>query len=200
MVARTQTLFFVVLFGCVLVSHSRVAQRDGISYYAVNARTIAFAFVGYLVAAGGLWRLSQIFRAVDEERIVWWGLRVVAVVLVVLLVTPFNQGTFLNWAHMSAGVTGALAQLALGWRLVVRTRDPRAWAAMCVMLLGGVLAALSLPDWDFSALLQGEIVLEIGFAWCVWEWTKVLAGASAPKTWERSSGRVSPLRRGPSGR
>ena len=199
-VARTQTLFFVVLFGCLLVSHSRVAQRDGISFYAVNARSIAFAFVGYLVAAAGLWRFSQIMRAVNEERLVWWGLRTVAVTLVVLLATPFNKGTFLNWAHMTAGVIGALAQLALGWRLCLRTGAARAWGAIVVMLAGGVLAAFSLPDWPFSALLEGEVILEIGFAWCMWEWTQVLAADQAPRTLARASGLESPLRRGPSRR
>ena len=200
LVARTQTLFFVVLFGCVLVSHSRVAQRDGISFYAINARTIAFAFVGYLVAAAGLWRFSQILRAANEERLVWWALRVVAVVLVVLLATPFNKGPFLNWAHMTAGVMGALAQLALGWRLGVRTREAQAWGPLAVMLAGGGLAAFSLPDWQFAALLEGEIILEIGFAWCMWEWTKVLVAEPTPTTRERASGRESPLRRGPSTR
>ncbi|HUY42987.1 MAG TPA: hypothetical protein VMU98_04400 [Acidimicrobiales bacterium] len=199
-VARTQTLFFVILFGCVLVSHSPVAQRDGISFYAVNARTIALAFVGYLVAAVGLWRLSQIFLAVNEERLVWSALRVVAIMLVVLLATPFNKGTFLNWAHMVAGAAGALAQLALGWRLGTRTREVKAWGALAAMLAGGVLAALSLPDWRFTALLEGEIILEIGFAWCVWEWTKVLAAVPAPTTSGRASARESPLRRGPSRR
>ena len=199
-VARTQTLFFVILFGCVLVSHSRVAQREGISFYAINARTVALAFAGYLVAAAGLWRYSQIVRAAHEERLVWWGLRVVAIVLVVLLATPFNKGTFLNWAHMTAGVIGALAQLALGWRLSLRSREVKAWGAMAVMLSGGVLAAFSLPDWQFSALLEGEIILEIGFAWCMWEWTRQLAEDPAPRTLRRLRDRESPLRRGPSTR
>jgi len=199
-VARTQTLFFVILFGCVFVSHSRVAQRDGISFYAINARTVALVFAGYLVAAAGLWRLSQIMRAANEERLVWWGLRVVAIVLVVLLATPFNKGIFFNWAHMTAGVIGALAQLALGWRLSLRSREVRAWGAMAVILSGGVLAAFSLPDWQFSALLEGEITLEIGFAWCIWEWTKLLAKDSEPRTLERVRDRESPLRRGPSTR
>jgi len=184
----------------VLVSHSRVAQRDGISFYAVNARTVALAFAGYLVAAAGLWRFSRIMRAASEERFVWWGLRVVAVELVVLLATPFNKGTFFNWAHMTAGVIGALTQLALGWRLGLRSGEVRAWGSMAVMLSGGVLAAFSLPDWPFSALLEGEIILEIGFAWCLWEWTKRLAEEPAPRTLARVRDRESPLRRGPSAR
>ena len=38
------------------------------------------------------------------------GLRCLAVGLVLLLLTPYNKGTFFNWAHMSVGIVMALVK------------------------------------------------------------------------------------------
>ncbi|MDE3007411.1 MAG: hypothetical protein KGJ10_01730 [Acidobacteriota bacterium] len=171
LVARTQTLFFVLLACCVVSDHSEVAQRDGISFYGVHAPTLALAVVAYVVASVGLWQFAHLLIDATGDRFVGAQLRVVAVVLVVLLITPYNRGALLNWTHMGAGVVGALAQLACAGRLAWRTTTTRSRAALVVMLVGGVVSALSLPNWHFAYLLDGEIILEIGFAWSLWEWT-----------------------------
>jgi hypothetical protein len=77
------------------------------------------------------------------------GLRIIAFGLLLLLITPFNKGAFHNWTHMTIGVITAFA--------------------------GGALAATSLPDWNLAHLLQGEIVHEIGFRWCLIGWTYALS-------------------------
>jgi hypothetical protein len=177
-VARTQTLFFVLLACCVLIDHSRVVQNEGISFYGAHAPTVALAFIAYGVASVGLWRCAQLFYDATLDRWVRRELRVVAVVLIVLLVTPYNRGALLNWTHMTAGVVGALAQLVTASHLARRAATTASRAALSVMLVGGVVAALSLPNWHFDYLLEGEIILEVGFAWSLWEWTKEASASS----------------------
>jgi hypothetical protein len=113
------------------------------------------------------------------------GLRVIAVGLVVLLATPYNQGTFLNWAHMVTGVTIAVIQLLTSVALLVRRPTVMAIGAFTALLAGGVIAAISLPDWHISLLLSGECLLEVGFAWSLIEWTYSLG--ARPRIWLRAS-------------
>lgn len=178
----TQGVFFFALLWCVLLVHDHAVENAGISYYGVHSRTIALAIVGYVAAAVGLWRTSSLFRVAGADPVAWIGLRVVAVMLVLLLLTPYSGGTFLNWAHMTVGVVGALVQLAMSARLARRTRSLNVCLGAALQLLGGIVAALSLPDWAFQYLLLGEIVFQVGFSWCLLEWTRTLE-ASAPARW-----------------
>jgi predicted tellurium resistance membrane protein TerC len=76
---------------------------------------------------------------------------------------------------MIAGVLGAIFQLEIALQLVRESRSLRTVLGLVVLLIGGVIAAASLPDWHFEYLLQGEIVFQVGFAWCLIEWTYALA-------------------------
>jgi hypothetical protein len=173
----TQAVFFVALAWCVLLMHDHDAQNAGISYYGVHHQTIALAIVGYVAAAMGLWRLSTIFYEAGLGLLAWVGLRVVAVSLIVLLLTPYTGGAFLNWSHMSTGVICALAQLAVAFALVRRAGSMGANLAFVVMLLGGIFGALSLPDWRFDILLYAEILIEVGFSCCLFGWTREISAA-----------------------
>ena len=171
----TQGIFFVALAWCMLLEHGSNAQTSGISFYGVNHRTVVSAVVGYVSAAVGLWRLSLIFREGGLDPLLWMGLRVIAVMLILLLVTPYNGGMFLNLAHMSVGVAGALTQLAISIVLLRRYGSLAAILGFSVQLSGGILGAFSLPDWRFQFLLYAETIFELGFGWCLLQWTKVLS-------------------------
>jgi hypothetical protein len=171
----TQAVFFAALAWCVVLDHGEGVQDAGISFFGVHARTILLVIVGYGAATIGLWRASTMFKAGGLDPLIWLGVRVVAVTLVVLLATPYTGGAFLNWAHMTTGVTGALVQLSISWSLVRHFFGFGAVTGFVVQLLGGMLAALSLPDWHFQYLLTAEILMEIGFSWCLLEWTQRLA-------------------------
>jgi hypothetical protein len=179
----TQSAFFAMLAVCVIVYHGHTANTDGISYYGVYGPTIPVLFAGFLTAAWGLWWVSGPMVLAGAPDLLGPGLRVIAIGLVVLLVTPFDRGTFLNWAHMITGVVMALVQIALSVALIVRRAN---WASICafvVLLAGGIMGALSLPDWHVSLLLAGECLLEVGFAWCLIEWTSALSpGDRVPST------------------
>ncbi len=173
-VLASQGVFFGALALCVLLIHDHVAENDGISYYGVHAETIVFAVVGYVVASAGLWWFAGILREEGVEVVGWVSARVVSVMLVLLLLTPFNKGAFLNWAHMTVGVVGALVQLGASWRIMRRRASTLASVGFWVLLIGGVVAAASLPDWGFTHLLTGEIIFEIGYALCVTVWAREL--------------------------
>lgn len=173
----TQVAFFTSLAWCYLIFHAPVVQLDGISFYGVYHRTLPIIFLGYLVAAIGLWRTGDYLRSAGAGAIVWSGLRVVAVSLMVLLATPFNHGALLNWAHMTTGVIGALVQLAITSRLLSTRRTLRTLGGFAVQLAGGLISAASLPDWHFTYLFSGEVLYQLGFAWCLIEWTSTLADA-----------------------
>jgi len=175
----TQAFFFVALAWCVLLVHNHDAQSAGISYYGSHHGTVVYAIVGYVAAAIGIWRASSLFQASGAEFLVWFRLRVVAVMLILLLVTPYDEGVFLNWTHMSAGVIGALFQLAISITFIRRLGTLSSRIGFAVQLLGGVLGALSLPDWRFQYLLNAEIVFELGFCWCLLEGTRMLARSEA---------------------
>jgi hypothetical protein len=171
----SQSLFFLALAWCLILNHSATAENDGISFYGVYHETVALLIGGYAVAFVGLWITSTHFKAAGVPKLTWVGLRTIAILLLVLLVTPYNRGAFLNWTHMIAGVLGAVCQLEIALQLVRESRSLRTVLGLIVLLLGGVIAAASLPDWHFEYLLQGEIVFQVGFAWCLIEWTYALA-------------------------
>jgi hypothetical protein len=171
----SQSLFFVALAWCLILNHGPTAENDGISFYGVYHETVPLIVAGYAAAFVGLWRTSVTFRGAGVPALTWAGLRVIAALLLVLLATPFNHGAFLNWTHMAAGITGALLELEVALQLVRESRSLRTVLGLAVLLLGGVISAASLPDWHFTHLLQGEIVFQMGFAWCLIEWTYALA-------------------------
>lgn len=175
LVLTTQVLFFAALAWCVILVHDHAAQNAGISYYGVHHRTVVLAVVGYVAAAIGLWRTSTLFRIGRLDPLIWLGLRVVAVVLILLLVTPYTGGQLLNWSHMTIGIFGALVQLAISITLLRRYGTIAAVLGFSIQLAGGILGALSLPNWRFEYLLYSEILFQLGFCWCLIGWTKILS-------------------------
>jgi len=176
---RSQGTFFALLAICIGIDHGSAARTDGISFYGVYHRTVVLLVLGFGAAAAGLWRAAAHFVHSDAPLLVCRVMRLVAVGLFALLVTPFNRGPLLNWTHMSVGVAIALLQLSVGLSLVRRLPSPRSIAILAVLLFGGAMAAASLPDWNFPYLLQGEVVYQLGFSWCLIEWTRVLYGRRA---------------------
>jgi hypothetical protein len=176
--AVTQVIFFTLLAWCVAIDHSETAQVDGVSFYGVYHRTIVLLGLAFLVGAWGLWRAAGHYASLGAPALAVYGVRVVALGLFVVIATPFNQGTFLNWTHMTAGVAMALVQGGITIALVRRSSRLASWSAFCVQLFGGLLAALSLPDWHFPYMLVGEVFYQVGFAVALLTWMVVLIAPS----------------------
>jgi hypothetical protein len=160
----TQIVFFSCVALCLLINHGEMAENGGISFYGVYHSTIAIIAVGYVVAALGLWRLANYFKSAGLSSFTVLALRLVGVGLVALLLTPYDKGSFFNWSHMTVGVVGALLQLEIALQFLRRNPTSRGISALTVQLVGGIICAASLPDWQFAYLLPGEIVFQIGFA------------------------------------
>jgi hypothetical protein len=160
----TQVVFFSSVALCLLINHGEMAENDGISFYGVYHSTIEILVVGYVVAALGLWRIANYFKLSRVSPFTVLATRLVGIGLVALLLTPYNKGAFFNWSHMIVGVFGALLQLEITLQLLRRFPSIPGITALIVQLVGGIICAASLPDWQFRYLLPGEIVFQIGFA------------------------------------
>jgi hypothetical protein len=133
----TQLLFFFALAWCLILNHGPTAENDGISFYGVHHETVPLLIGGYAAAFVGLWRTSTHFKVSGVSTFTWVGLRVIAILLFVLLATPFNRGAFLDWTHMVAGVLGSLLELEVALQLVRESRALRTVLGLAVLLLAG---------------------------------------------------------------
>ena len=176
LLALTQSLFFVSLALCIAINHSETASNDGISFYGVYPSTIVIVLVGYAAASIGLYSAASWLRDTGAPATTVRSARIVAIGLPLLLATPYDEGTFWNWAHMTVGVAMALAQLAATVSLVRRGRGASAWIIFAVQLAGGVLAAASLPNWSFPWLLPGETIYELAYGISLFVWIDELRG------------------------
>ncbi len=167
----TQVVFFTCVLGCVLVDPSNQAELYGISYYGVHAPTLPLVAIGYGVGAVGMWRAARYVVLLQAPVFVAIGLRVVAIALPLELLTPFNHGAFFNWAHMMIGIIIGVTQMATGTLLLLRQPRGVTLIVFLVQLAGGIVAAFSLPDWGFNHMLEGEMIFEVGFSWCLVLWT-----------------------------
>jgi hypothetical protein len=129
--------------------------------------TVALLIGGYAVAFVGLWRTSTHFRAAGVAALTGVCLRAIAILLFILLATAYNRGAFPNWTHMIAGVHRPPFQLEVARQLVREGRAFRTVIGLVVLLIGGLIATASFPDWHFDYLLEGEIVFQVGFAECL---------------------------------
>lgn len=175
----TQAVLCVSVVVCLVINHSAQAQNDGISFYGVNADTWPVLTAGFLVGTVGLWRTARYLDATDASSVVHYGVRWVALALPLLLLTPYNRGAVLNWAHMTIGVTMALAEFAVSIDLLLRHRRRWIRVGFFIQLVGGLIGAAAMPDWHFGYLLQGEILIEVGFGWCLLELTYAVGAKRA---------------------
>ena len=162
-----------------VVDPSHQSEIYGISYYGVHAPTLPLAAIGDGVAATGMWRIAKYFAPLDVPVFFALGLRVGVLALPLELLTPFNHGTFFNWTHMMIGIVLGLTLMTIGTLLLLRDPRPATTVAFVVQLLGGLVAAASLPDWGFDHMLEGKRIFELGFSWCLVMWTYL---APADKT------------------
>jgi hypothetical protein len=165
----TQAVFFLAIGLCSLIAYGPSAESSGISFFGVHAPTVLLVAVAYGAGAIGLWRAATQLSSRGDEVVVV-TMRVAALGLLLELATPYNHGTFLNWAHMSIGVAIGVAQMGASCWVVVHDRRRTIVAATIVQLIGGLMAAASLPNWGFSHMLEGEVLFALGYAGCLVAW------------------------------
>ncbi len=160
-----ESVVAIALLACVSIEFNANASIYGISYYGVHLRTVWVLALGFLIGGFFLYRSAIALSPHRPWGLLSSSLRVVAVGLVLLILTPYTLDTFFNWAHMTIGAAIFGFQMLVGF-MTLRTmlRDPLAWLGVTVQLIGGVIAALSLPDHMLTYMLQGEIIFQSGFA------------------------------------
>lgn len=179
--------FFASVAVCILIAHDPTVEHDGISYFSVSATTLPVILVGYLSVIAGMLLSARRFPNDELGPRLALPLRCMPVFFVLLLITPFNKGTALNWTHMTVGVTLAVSQGVVTVWLCTVLPATRVLAAAFVELTGGVISALSLPGSSFNYLLEGELVFNVGFCLCLIAVVAAAASAAATKASLRES-------------
>lgn len=159
--------FFSSVAACLAITHDATVEHDGISYFSVRSTTLPVIVLGYGSVILGMLVAARRFPDDSLGRRLALPMRCLPVFFVLLLLTPFNKGTALNWSHMTVGVTLALAQGVVTVWLCSVLPAPRVLAAAALELAGGVVSALSLPDTSFNYLLVGELLFNLGFCLCL---------------------------------
>jgi hypothetical protein len=155
--------FFIPVALALVVNHSPAIWSNGISYLGTKANSFPWIALGECGTAIFILLAASRWPARPELALAQKLMRAVAVALVGIAATPYTINAVFNWVHMSFGVVSALVQFALLYELLRRKFLLRpTWPL--VALAGGVISALSLPDWDIHSMLIGEIVMEIGVA------------------------------------
>ncbi|MDA8262852.1 MAG: hypothetical protein M0Z47_08475 [Actinomycetota bacterium] len=155
----------VTLAACMAISYGKAASTYGVSYYGVHLDTLWILAVGFMTTSYLLYSSARAVDPRDPPAMVSLSLKVLAVGLIALLLTPYTVDTFFNWTHMIIGASIFGLQMAVGAVLAFKVLDDRlGWLGVAVEFGGGVLAALSLPDHMLTYMLQGEIIFQVGFA------------------------------------
>ncbi|MDA8207767.1 MAG: hypothetical protein M0Z92_02105 [Actinomycetota bacterium] len=155
----------VTLAACMGISYGKAASTYGVSYYGVHLDTLWILAIGFVATAYLLFRSARSIDLAKAPARVSLSLKVLAVGLIALLLTPYTVDTFFNWTHMIIGASVFGLQMAVGAVVAFKVLGDRlGWLGVLVELAGGVLAALSLPDHMLTYMLQGEIVFQVGFA------------------------------------
>lgn len=159
--------FFASVVVCLCIAHDATVEHDGISYFSVRVATLPVIVCGYVAVAAGMLLAANRFPDDDLGRRLALPLRCFPGFFGLLLVTPFNRGTALNWTHMTVGVTLALSQgLVTVWLCTVLPAA-RVLASATLELVGGLVAAISLPGSAFNYLFTGELIFNVGFCLCL---------------------------------
>jgi hypothetical protein len=149
--------------GCCALAPRPIDVPDGLSWFGVTAPTVEVYGATLLLTAA---LLGLAARALEHEI----GLRplrdvlvVAAVLLPVLLATPYTASPAMNWTHMAVGSVLFVLQLAVvGWLWWSRHRTPTALALLAVQLAAGVVCFVSVLDLA-TAMLYGQLVFQAAF-------------------------------------
>ncbi len=150
---------------CMTIDFNPNKNSYSISYYGAHLATFWVLAVGFFITSYFLLRASGGFEKTYYLQPLALTLKVVGVGLVLLLLTPYTFGTFFDWTHSIIGTVVFSFQtistviywswLGHNWRL---------GADLVILLIGGLLAALSMPNNMLHLMLEGEIIFQIGFA------------------------------------
>ncbi len=163
-VVASEAVLLLTVMVCTVMIWNNNVNVYGISYFGVTTPTLPIVAIGFLAGSVILIMASRKFPDVPPYGLVKWTLRIVSVGILLLLLTPYTLDTFFNWTHMILGASIFIVELYTGGVLCFRhLHDRLSKYALIIQFMGGVLAALSLPDNMLNFMLEGEVIFQIGF-------------------------------------
>lgn len=129
---------------CALLGHDATTRRDGLSWFGVHARTVLPYATGLGAVAALQWAAAD--RLPDGERTeaVRRFLRVSALLVVGLLLTPYSAGAVVDALHRTFGATLFALQLLVATWFWLTCRGRVAGVLLVVQLVAGLAAAAAL--------------------------------------------------------
>jgi hypothetical protein len=155
------TLAAVMLTVCILIRPQSLRVNYGFSYLGVNTNTILPYAVALLGAAFCMWRASELLADSDHSLIIGPAMKVMAVQLIGLLVTPYTRFAA---PHELFGSTLFLVQLGLAFLAIkwLGGSDRRIPLLTGIMILSGLAAAYYIPQ-SRGFELQAQVVWQLAF-------------------------------------
>ena len=155
------------VLACVLRAPKPLDTGDGLSWFGVQRVTVVEYGLALLVAAALLARAAAALAGDPGLRPLRVGLLACAVLMPVLLATPYTVSTAFNWTHMIVGSVLFVLQLLLcAWLWWARARAPLVGGLLAAQIAGGVVCFTSMLDLD-GAMLQGQLVFQVAFTACL---------------------------------
>ena len=160
-VAYGLTVMAVMLAVCILIRPESLRVNYGVSYLGVVTNTIVPYAAGFVSAACCIWRASELVTELDHGVIVSRSMKIIAIQLVGLLLTPYTR---LDPAHIFFGSTLFLLQLGLAFLAIkwLGGGDRNIPLLAGLMVMSGTAAAYYLPQ-TRGFELQTQLVFQLAF-------------------------------------
>jgi hypothetical protein len=182
LIALGQVCFLLMMGVCIAIEPSRVAIKEGLSFYGNQARTIVPFVLGFVLCVGlTLLALKRFWSiATPSARTLRRALLLLVAVMALVPLTPDSVDRIFDYTHM--GVSAVLFCFALalgGWLALVVVRCFTAcctwfvqWSAGCLALC----AQLGLHDYMIPSQLAFQLAL-----WLLVSRTVRRLGAAGPQ-------------------
>lgn len=140
-----QLSFFACLFIDVLITTKGFTHDRGLSFYGEHLNTVIPFALGFMLCDVFLLRaatmLPKLGSAFNAFRV---PLRVLAVLISLIVLTPDNLNSIFNVMHILSSSTLFLFELALSFWLIVRWCNTRlSWVLFTGQFIAGIIAGLS---------------------------------------------------------
>lgn len=155
------TLAAAMLAVCIVIRPQSLRVNYGVSYLGISLSTIVPYAVALLGAALCVWRASDLLAELDHGPVISRLMKVMALQLVGLLLTPYTR---FDAAHIFFGSTLFLMELGLAF-LAIRwlgDGDRRIPVLTGIMVASGIAAAYFLPQKQ-GFELQAQLVFQLAF-------------------------------------
>ncbi len=162
---RTATVAVILGLAISLIFlHNASVQIYGVSEFGVHLTTVLSLGTGLFVASYSIWGVAEDLQRETQRSTLKRAFQGMSIFLVLIVLTPFSINTFFNWTHMIVGTLLFLDQLAISIYLVnVNDYKNKLVIYFVVEIMGGILAALSLPNHMLTYMFQGEVLFQVGF-------------------------------------